>query len=354
MKNTIWVVPIEPLDNRYTKQWFETIPILIQEKTNDYNVININVEGVKRTPSKGAFLDFAHTNIYKARQVELISDFFACGAVTAGDKFLVTDAWSFVVIAIKYMSDLFSIPVEIHGIWHAGAYDPSDILGLKMQKPWPYDFERSIFHACDYNYFGTHFHRDMFLRNLGLPYDSSKAICSGQPHNAIVDAMNNRVCSSKKNYILWPHRYNEDKQPAIAEDLAKHLSPDYKLLITQKMNLTKDEYYDLMCQSKAVFSCALHENLGISVMEGVLAGAIPIVPNRASYEEMYLDDFRYPSEWTSSYESYEKHKPLLISYIKKCMEAYNENRIVITEQKVILLNEYLNANKMIDNLIAKR
>jgi hypothetical protein len=32
------------------------------------------------------------------------------------------------------MSDLLDIPVEIHGIWHAGAYDHTDIFGYKMTK----------------------------------------------------------------------------------------------------------------------------------------------------------------------------------------------------------------------------
>ena len=29
IKNTIWIIPIEPIDQRYTAQWYENIPKLL-------------------------------------------------------------------------------------------------------------------------------------------------------------------------------------------------------------------------------------------------------------------------------------------------------------------------------------
>ena len=61
-----------------------------------------------------------------------------------------------------------------------------------------------------------------------------------------------------------------------------------------------------------VFSANLQETLGISCYEGALAGAIPMVPDRLSYSEMYADGFKYPSEWTESWDSYLKYKDQLL------------------------------------------
>jgi len=351
--NTIWIIPIEPIDQRYTKQWYDNIPVVlenaIQERELNYQVVTIDGEDfAPEQRTEGAFLDFGATNVYKATQTAEVSKLFSNGKVKPGDKFLVTDAWNFIITPIRYMSDLLDIPVEIHGIWHAGAYDPTDILGYKMRKDWPHHVERSWFHACDYNYYATDFHKDMFLRNLNIPQGNyDKAIRSGQPHELIVNNLRTLAGMPKEKRIMWPHRYNADKQPEIAENLAEN----YNMVITQNMNLSKKEYYQTLAGSVAIFSCALHENLGISVMEAVLTGAIPIVPDRASYSEMYLDVFKYPSEWTENYDAFLKHRDELTAFIDEKIDNAEKYISIVSEQQQILINNYLNSTVMIDNIL---
>ena len=87
-----------------------------------------------------------------------------------------------------------------------------------------------------------------------------------------------------------------------------------------------------------VFSANLQETLGISCYEGALAGALPMVPDRLSYSEMYMDDFKYPSEWTKSWTSYKKHKQLLVNEIKIWMSRYDE---IIKSKKLNELTTFL-------------
>jgi hypothetical protein len=350
---TLYIVPIEPIDQRYTKQWYENIPRLVSNRVKQpwrgqTNMVTIEGRQPSLGTTTGAFLDFGVTNIYKASQVQDIAARFSRGEVKAGDKFLVTDAWNFAVTAIRYMSELMEIPVEIHGIWHAGAYDPTDILGMKMGKRWSSNQERAWYYACDYNYFATDFHKDMFLENLAIDYtESHRAIRSGQPHEPIIAQLSAYQDQEKHPMVMWPHRYNADKQPEIAEDL----NNDVNVLITQKLNLSKADYYKTMGGAAAIFSCALHENLGISVMEGCLAGAIPIVPDRASYAEMYLPEFKYPSEWTSSKENYFKHKTELVAFINDRVNNRGRYLEALKVQQQILIDNYLNANIMIDKIL---
>lgn len=342
----IYIVPIEPIDQRYTLQWYSNIPRVLTER----GIENHTIAGDETIPSgttTGAFLDFGATNTYKASQVQRISKMFSDGYIKAGDKFLVTDAWNFAITAIRYMSDLLDIPVEIHGIWHAGAYDPSDILGLKMSKPWPWDQERAWFYACDYNYFATEFHRQMFLRNLRINPDfTKKAVVSGQPHESLVDLIGKTPKSGKIKSVVWPHRYNADKQPEIAEDLASTYGEEVPWTITQKTKPSKAEYYKLLSKQQVIFSCSLHENLGISIMEAVLLDCIPVLPDRCSYSEMYLPEFRYPTYWTSSYANYEKHKYDLIHWINDRLMFPKNYAEALAEQKEILHKQYLNADVM--------
>lgn len=349
--NTIFIVPIEPIEQRYTKQWYDNIPKLLNQKKSKYEIVTIDGEQPSVDTTKGAFLDFGVTNIYKSSQITEISYLFSKGRVKNGDKFLITDAWNYAVIAIRYMSDLLGIKVEIHSIWHAGAYDPTDILGYKMQKPWPWHFEQSVFYASDFNYYATDFHKKMFLKNLNIdPAYFKKAIRSGQPHEYIVPSLVEKSITQKKNSVIWPHRYNDDKQPDIAEDIKTHLDID-DFIITQKMNLSKEAYYDVLSETKVMFSCALHENLGISVMEGCLAGVIPVVPDRASYSEMYLDCFKYPSEWTSNFENYLKYRQNLVDFINEKVVNYDKYKDKLVEQNAILVDNFLNASIMINNIM---
>jgi hypothetical protein len=350
---TIYIVPIEPIDARYTKQWYHNIPVILQEKIDssalDLEVVTIDGVSIPPNTTTGAFLDFGATNVYKASQAEKISRMFSDGVIKPGDKFLVTDAWNFVITPIKYMSDLLDIPVEIHGIWHAGAYDPSDILGYKMNKPWPWHQERSWFYSCDYNYFATEFHKNMFLKNLGIETEQQRAVRSGQPHTPIIGECSSYWYKEKSKTVIWPHRYNADKQPEIVKDLAEIL--DHNLIITQKMNLSKKDYYETLGNCSVMFSCSLHENLGISMMEGVLAGVIPVVPDRCSYSEMYMDEFKYPAEWTENFESYTKYAHHLKEFIDQRVNNRYKFLDSLARQRRILIETYLNANIMIDKLL---
>lgn len=358
MKSNIWIFCLEPIENRYTKQWYDNIPKLLKQKTNEFEIIQIDGDKIENNTTSGAFLNFSETNYWKSSQLCNFINYFRNNKTTKKDKFLFTDFWNPIIIQIKYMNDLLDQEWELSTIVHAGAYDPTDILGMKMSKPWPYDFERSIFNASDYNYFGTNFHRNMFIENLKINSGQNKAIRSGQPHNEIIrffDEFNKERQDYLNSYIrplnvIWPHRYNEDKQPDIAEDINLTIPISF----TQKMNLSKEDYYYELSQHKVLFSCSKHENLGISVMEGVLAGCIPIVPDRSSYKEMYLKCFRYPSYWTHDYESYLKNKDNLLDFISERIVNYNSYYDVLQKQKKILIDNYLTSNIMLDKLVERK
>ena len=127
----------------------------------------------------------------------------------------------------------------------------------------------------------------------------------------------------KKDTIVFPHRLAPEKQLDIFKDLQTEL-PEYEFIVCQEQQLTKEEYHNILGEAKIVFSANLQETLGISAYEGALVGAIPMMPDRLSYTEMYDDDFKYPSEWTESFDSYTKHKSKLIEKLKNYM-LYHKN-----------------------------
>jgi hypothetical protein len=107
----------------------------------------------------------------------------------------------------------------------------------------------------------------------------------------------------------------------------------------------------LLATSKIVFSASLQETLGISAYEGALLNSIPMVPDRLSYSEMYQDIFKYPSGWTTSWNSYQSHKQKLAHHIIVNMTNY-ENRIpYLQKQTNDLTNNFFNATVMLNNIL---
>lgn len=332
----VWIVPIEPIDTRYSGQWYDHVPKLLDNAGAD--VVIIEGEDVPAVPTPGAFLDFAATNIYKSSQLIIIAQLFRDKKINPGDKFLFTDAWNTSVIQLKYMSSLFNIPVEIHGMWHAGSYDPQDFLGrLVGNQPWVRTAEQSLFHCYNFNWFATRYHAGIFGRELldirnVFEEDNAAATMiayksvqiTGWPMEYLHNILKPYNSLTKKQQIVFPHRLAPEKQIEIFKDLAVSL-PQYKWIICQDHKLTKDEYHQILGESAIVFSANLQETYGIGCIEGFLCGAIPLVPDRLSYKEIWIDDFKYPSEWTTSFDSYLLHKDKLINLINNTMTKIANN-----------------------------
>ena len=66
---TVYIVDIEAVDTRYTKQWKEHLPKQLQRATNS-DVVVISGGEVPQATTPGAFLNFAGTNNYKSQQMD--------------------------------------------------------------------------------------------------------------------------------------------------------------------------------------------------------------------------------------------------------------------------------------------
>jgi hypothetical protein len=309
----VYIVDIEAVDTRYTKQWKEHLPLQIRNA--GLEVIKVSGGDVPMATTPGAFLNFAGTNNYKAQQMIEISREFAFGNIKDGDYFLYTDAWNPTVIQLKYMADLLGVKIRIGGLWHAGSYDPEDFLGrLIGDKPWVRNAEKSMFACYDDNFFATQFHVDMFSRTHGLN-NSVKIV--GWPMEYLSATMKPYENIPKKNKIIFPHRLAPEKQVEIFKDLAESM-PEYEWFIAQEHELTKDEYHKHMAESKVMFSANLQETLGISAYEAALVGTYPMVPKRLSYTEMWEET--YPNRWVESFKTYQDNKGYLMQFIRNTME----------------------------------
>ena len=339
---TIYIVDIEAVDTRYTKQWKEHLPIQLQRATST-DVVVISGGEVPQATTPGAFLNFGGTNIYKSKQLEQIGEMFCAGTINNGDYFLYTDAWNPTVIQLRYMAELLGVSIRIGGMWHAGSYDPQDFLGRLIGKAdWVRHAERSMYAVYDDNYFATDFHIDMFVDNFGKR-DTIRRV--GWPMEYLKSSLDMYKNMEKRDLIVFPHRLAPEKQPEIFRDLAESM-PEYEFVICQEQNLSKNEYHNLLGEAKLLFSANLQETLGISWYEGLLVDVIPMVPDRLSYSEMAEEAFLYPSEFTETWDKYIENKDSIINQIKDYMENYKQFAPAIYKQVKKLQTDFFSGKEL--------
>ena len=358
---TIYIVDIEAVDTRYTKQWKEHLPRQLQHATND-KVVVISGGETPQATTPGAFLNFGGTNVYKSKQLETIGEMFCKGEVKNGDYFLYTDAWNPTVIQLRYMAELLGVDIRVGGLWHAGSYDPHDFLGrLIGDAPWVRHAEKSMYCVYDHNFFATNFHIEMFVRTLFGPdnpweeddvADALAGNCNkikrvGWPMEYLKNSLDSYKGMPKRDLILFPHRVAPEKQLDIFLDLKEQL-PQYEFVVCQERSLTKNEYHNLLGEAKLVFSANLQETLGISWYEGALVDAIPMVPDRLSYSEMALPEFKYPSAWTEDFSSYRKHRGDVANRVVQYMDHYNDYLVSLDKQRTKLNKDFFNGTALYD------
>lgn len=155
----------------------------------------------------------------------------------------------------------------------------------------------------------------------------------------------------EKNLIMWNHRLQKQKNPWILfmlgagirkniavctpEALSAAYSKEMKLnqkifkYIVRDNGGKRDKYVDILKKSEYVLSTSEHETWGNSVIEAVMEGAVPILPDGelCSYKELFPQQCLYPQEWLDKKTDAEKKKinaNLLSEHINKTTQEEND------------------------------
>ncbi len=122
--------------------------------------------------------------------------------------------------------------------------------------------------------------------------------------------------------LVWNHRWEYDKGPErlfLALRELDKLGTEYRLhllgesfrsypevfdriyaefsdrLLSFGFQSDRETYYRCLKDAHVVISTSIHEFQGLAVMEAAARGAVPVVPDRLSYRELFEPKFRYQS-----------------------------------------------------------
>lgn len=294
----LYVIPIEPLEERYSAQWLRWTLEWLDHHRTEHVIVN---PAAYTTISNGSFLDVVGTNLYKNDQMRMLLKLFETGSIKDGDIFWFHDMWFPGLEMLAYIRDALGIKIKIYGCLHAGTYDPHDFLTKKGMRSWGKYTESAWFNIVDGIFVATNYHKKLIKKN-STGVSSKRIHVTGFPMYAHTFALPQNAYDERDKIIVFPHRLDSEKQPDLFDEFKQELlekylwSRDYTFIKTKDVCRTKEEYYALLRRAEYAVSFALQETWGIAQTESALCGCVPIVPDRLSYSEMYPSQFKYSQD----------------------------------------------------------
>jgi len=182
--------------------------------------------------------------------------------------------------------------------------------------------------AADKLLFNSTYNQDSFLNGVDrllnllpdeVPEDISNLLEKKSGILPVAISRIEKTAIKTPKLILWNHRWEYDKAPQVFADALHKLNKmdtDFKLallgdrpkkkpaalleierqfgdkiIINDKVS--KEDYLKYLSLSSIAVSTAIHEFQGLSMLEAVSAGAIPVVPDDLCYKEQYPSNLRY-------------------------------------------------------------
>jgi len=284
------LLPLEPLEQRYTEQWYRYYPAVLKENEIDY----LQVDGEKLTSKieTGSILDVYGTSFWKFTQLAKLVEHMRSGEVTSDDVIFFTDLWYPGLEALKYISCQGGQKPKIAGILHAGSWDPADFVVRTGMKPWAHPLESVWMQMYDWVFVATQFHKDLILKSHNIDPDKIKV--TGLPFYPDEFATQRKSVQKDDRLIVFPHRLDKEKNPDIFDSVVSGLN--CSVIKTSETAKSKTDFYDTLSRATIAVSTADQETFGYSMLEAEALGCIPLVPNKLSYAEMYPELFKYNSQ----------------------------------------------------------
>lgn len=330
----LFLLPIEPLAERYTEVWFRWLP---ETFSKGFDVQCIDGETLTDSVETGAFLDLHSTLHYKASQLQKVARLFRSREVRNGDAFFIADIEFWGMESIRYLATLSGLDgVKIYGFLHAASYTRGDFmsamedLGRHVEIAW--------IKSCDKVFVGSEYHRRAVIERR-LANDDWKSqlarriVVTGNPWRTseaeALERGSRETILHRDIDVVFPHRPDAEKRPGrfleMLEDLPSarvafttgrkdyrscndsdhagailslsYAEPDRISVLT---GLDRTGFYRVLRRSKVVVSTALEENFGYAIVEAMAMGALPMLPRVASYPELVMGDSRFLYEADAS------------------------------------------------------
>jgi len=339
----LFYMGLEPYEGRYTLQLQDWSERAFKRHNIDYAVVPGTTIDNTKSISVGQVLDAHGRSYFGMSQMMNLVQMMRNGEVTGEDVIFFEDMFQPGIESLPYIMD--QIPAEQRPqVWVrclAQTVDPDDFVHVWSMRDWMMSYERMV------NQFvtGVLASNEEMVANMRVAgWTAPVYNISGLAFDA--EEVRSRVGDIKpfarrKHRVVFAARWDQEKQPDFYMDLIEHvhtrmkswrdsapiefallqggplrsnnqryidrareLEAEGKLKIYE--NLKKNEYYEILNDSKLMFNCALQDWTSNTVSEADALGCNVLFPAYRSFPEIFANDHRRMYVPWSIEDAYEK------------------------------------------------
>ena len=342
----IFYMGLEPYEGRYTLQLQEWTEQAYKKRGVEYKVVPGTTIDDSKAIVTGQVLDAHGRSYFGMSQLMNLVQMMKAGEITKDDVIFFEDMFQPGMEALPYI--LQQSPEEyrpkIYLRCLAQAIDPDDFVHVWGMSKWMSLYEQMCNEIPNVHILATNEEMVAHMRiaNWTAPIYNISGLSFGK--NEVQSRIPNRKpFSERKMRVVFGARWDQEKQPGFFMDMIDHWKqntklPDIEFAIcaggplrsnneayvnrarlmekegTLKIyeNLKKNEYYEILADSRVLFNCALQDWVSNTVSEADAMGCNVLFPAYRSFPETFAnDETRMYVPW-SGRDAIQKLKDLLI------------------------------------------
>ena len=347
---------LEPYEGRYTLQLQDWSEAVYKKRGIDYIVVPGTTIDNTKSISVGQVLDAHGRSYFGMSQLMNLVQMMRNGECTGEDVVFFEDMFQPGIESLPYI--MCQIPEEqrptIYLRCLAQAIDPDDFVHVWGMSKWMSLYEQMCNEIPNVNILATNEEMvaHMKIANWSAPIYNISGLSFGKEE--VLGRVNNNIkpFAERKDRVVFAARFDQEKQPDFFMDIienVKHIRPDVEFavlsggplrsnnqkyldralhlekagLLTIEKDLQKNDYYNIVNDSKVLFNCALQDWVSNTVSEADALGCNVVYPAYRSFPETFANDYkRLYTPWS---------KEDAITKILQGLEAPSENMGMISD-----------------------